>query len=274
MTTRTQGAYLDAKIVGVDVASLHRTRRSKYRRQLRDALDTLPEWADDCRLYVSERLRSRLQLRHASTQCWITASRLRYTEAVARNLSLGLWVSVDETEDRLNYTCKHGFSGSRKCVYTSPPKSSVMLGSCPECLKLSARPVFGTLKRKQARWAGGLDNPETPCVLYVHQVRDGSYIYGVSTLARLQHRMDQYKASMGYAPTILHQVTGTEIHMWYAEELLKKGITKGLRHTCEAATIEGGRTEYLPAYYSVARVVELLDEAVEITEEIPEIVRP
>jgi len=77
--------------------------------------------------------------------------------------------------------------------------------------------------------------------------------------------MDQYKCDMGYPPVVVYQVDGTERHLWYAEELLKKAITKGLNHDCEARHIVGGRTEYLPETYSIEHVTELVNEAVEIT---------
>lgn len=265
MTTQKQGALLDSKIIGVDVSSLHRTRRSKYRAQLRKALKSLPPWSDDCRWYVEKNLRGRLQFRHTSSRCWITANRVRYTEAVARNLTLGLWETVAEEDGRLLYKCCHGYEGSKKRAYGRPPKFSVMLGACPECLKLSSKPVFGTLSRKLPRWESGIDDPNAPCVFYVHQVSDGSYIYGVSAKVRVQHRMDQYKSDMGYPPTVVYQVEGTEKHLWYAEELLKKTITKSLDHDCEARHIAGGRTEYLPETYTLAHVTELVDEAIEIT---------
>lgn len=274
MTKKERRALLDSKIVGIDTRSMHRNRLSECRSRLSRALEGLPSWADDVRWFVDDGRRGRLQCRHEVSGCWVSINKHRYTQAVVQNLNLGLWTKVVEGHHTMEYTCRHGNTYSRKFRNCNPPKSGVLLGQCPKCLTAAREPVFGTLTRKQRKWEQGLSDPNNPCIFYVHVLSDGSYIYGVSVKPRLQHRMDQYKASMGYEPEVLYQTEGTERHMWYAEEVIKKGITRGLDHDCEARYVEGGRTEYLPETYAVSQVIELIEEAIEITAELALFVRP
>ena len=261
MTTKEQLRHWSDRIEGGDI--LEKTRLSKARRRVRDGLNTLPAWADDFRLVRRNGGSLTKQLRHRESKTWISVLK-NYTQIIVNNLDLGLWDTVNEDGQRVYYICAHGFNGNRSIRDLCQQK--VAIGGCPTCLSNAREPVFGTLTRKRCKWATGLSDPQSPCYFYMHKLKDGSFIYGVSAASRLQHRMDQYKDAMGYKPRVIYLALATEFEMWSAEEVLKKGITRGLNHDCEASRTAGGRTEYLPETYTTAQAVTLVMEAREIVQ--------
>lgn len=260
MSRKELNEILDQRIL-TGGRELNQNRRREARKRVREALDCLPEWADDFRLMRRNGSSLTKQLRHKETGIWISVLQ-NYTQIIVDNLNRGLWVEVAEEGQTVTYTCNHGFKGSRKIRDLCKQKTAV--GGCHLCLKANRESVFGTLTRKRRKWEAGLHDPQAPCYFYMHKLRDGSYIYGVSAVERLNYRMDQYKAAMGYAPRVVYLSKATELEMWTAEEVLKKGITRGLKHDCEASRTSGGKTEYLPETYTTSEAVRLIQEAREI----------
>mgnify|MGYP000598338829 CR=1 FL=1 len=262
MAKDEENRYLDARILTEGCEIPERTRRDA-RSRVRKALKELPEWADDFRLLRRNGGSLTKQLRHRDSTTWISVLN-KYTQTIVKNLDLGLWATVYEDGQRVYYICAHGFKGSRSIRELSQQTGAV--GGCPTCLNNAHEPVFGTLTRKRRKWESGLSDPQAPCYFYMHKLSDGSFIYGVSASNRLQRRMDQYKEAMGYTPRVVYLALATEREMWSAEEVLKKGITRGLNHDCEARRTSGGRTEYLPETYTTAKAVALVMEAHEIVQ--------
>ena len=257
MNKKEEREFLDARIL-IGGKELHRNRRSDARNRVRRGYENLAKWSDDFRLIRRNGKSLTAQQKHRNTQTWISVLN-NYTQIVVDNLDRELWAEVFEKGDQLHYTCRHGYKGERSIRKMCNQK--VAIGGCPECLKINRTPVFGTLTRKKKRWEEGQSDPQAPCFFYLHRLNDGSFIYGVSAVPRLQHRMDQYKADMGYAPRIVYLAKATEREMWQAEDIIKREVTKGLNHDCEARRTSGGRTEYLPETYTTSEAVQIIQKA-------------
>lgn len=265
MTKKEERKVLDSCIL-LDGKTLSRSRMSEARGRVREGLANLPEWADAFQLIRRNGKSLKGRYRHRKSQAWLSTLN-NYTQIVVDNLDKGLWTEVLEKGDRLHYTCRHGYKGERSIRNMCSQK--VAIGGCPECLKINRTPVFGTLTRKKKRWEEGQSDPQAPCFFYLHRLNDGSFIYGVSAVPRLQHRMDQYKADMGYAPRIVYLAKATEREMWQAEDIIKREVTKGLKHDCEARRTTGGRTEYLPETYTTSEAVQIIQKAREAVQNAP-----